>query len=286
MIFHLNKKTNSYQAIWEKNSVQHIYDCSFSACDNPCCTCTTLDVDMALVSPESGGYGQEKTVVIDVMTCSLGTSDSKRIVHDDLAFSEMFIELLDRDDFDLLLSQFHEFKYHITEKGDITDVDIRFDYHDIDVNGTMICYNDLLPNGEKIILEMGGKRWMVLDQHCVRQGCNCGQVYLDFFRFKSLRELDEDFFSLSLEFKKRQWAEHAYMENSPISFKEIRQTIEDSYPDFYQVMSMRQTKLKAIYGQSKKKYAKAQTETKQGKVGRNDPCPCGSGKKYKKCCMK
>ncbi|HIE11729.1 MAG TPA: hypothetical protein EYP62_08950, partial [Kiritimatiellae bacterium] len=22
----------------------------------------------------------------------------------------------------------------------------------------------------------------------------------------------------------------------------------------------------------------------QPKVGRNDPCPCGSGKKYKKCC--
>jgi len=23
---------------------------------------------------------------------------------------------------------------------------------------------------------------------------------------------------------------------------------------------------------------------KQKKIGRNDPCPCGSGKKYKKCC--
>jgi uncharacterized protein YecA (UPF0149 family) len=22
------------------------------------------------------------------------------------------------------------------------------------------------------------------------------------------------------------------------------------------------------------------------KVGRNDPCPCGSGKKYKHCCLK
>jgi len=21
------------------------------------------------------------------------------------------------------------------------------------------------------------------------------------------------------------------------------------------------------------------------KLGRNDPCPCGSGKKYKKCCL-
>ncbi|MPM47121.1 Protein translocase subunit SecA [bioreactor metagenome] len=30
----------------------------------------------------------------------------------------------------------------------------------------------------------------------------------------------------------------------------------------------------------KKKPAKAAA----GKVGRNDPCPCGSGKKYKKCC--
>ena len=25
-------------------------------------------------------------------------------------------------------------------------------------------------------------------------------------------------------------------------------------------------------------------ETKPGKVGRNSPCPCGSGKKYKRCC--
>jgi len=22
-----------------------------------------------------------------------------------------------------------------------------------------------------------------------------------------------------------------------------------------------------------------------GKTGRNDPCPCGSGRKYKKCCL-
>ena len=26
--------------------------------------------------------------------------------------------------------------------------------------------------------------------------------------------------------------------------------------------------------------------TPNSKVGRNDPCPCGSGKKYKKCCFK
>ena len=27
------------------------------------------------------------------------------------------------------------------------------------------------------------------------------------------------------------------------------------------------------------------TIVKDKKVGRNEPCPCGSGKKYKKCCI-
>ena len=30
----------------------------------------------------------------------------------------------------------------------------------------------------------------------------------------------------------------------------------------------------------------AQVRRAEAKVGRNDPCPCGSGKKYKKCCGK
>ena len=28
------------------------------------------------------------------------------------------------------------------------------------------------------------------------------------------------------------------------------------------------------------------TVREEPKIGRNDPCPCGSGKKYKKCCGK
>ena len=32
------------------------------------------------------------------------------------------------------------------------------------------------------------------------------------------------------------------------------------------------------------KVGKQKTVKKGNKVGRNDPCPCGSGKKYKKCC--
>jgi uncharacterized protein YchJ len=29
---------------------------------------------------------------------------------------------------------------------------------------------------------------------------------------------------------------------------------------------------------------KAEPIVRKSKIGRNEPCPCGSGKKYKKCC--
>lgn len=35
-----------------------------------------------------------------------------------------------------------------------------------------------------------------------------------------------------------------------------------------------------------KAYKTSKTIVKETKVGRNEPCPCGSGKKYKKCCGK
>jgi tetratricopeptide (TPR) repeat protein len=44
------------------------------------------------------------------------------------------------------------------------------------------------------------------------------------------------------------------------------------------------------YNEEKKEYSYNRTipieQVKSEKIGRNDDCPCGSGKKYKKCCMK
>ena len=37
-------------------------------------------------------------------------------------------------------------------------------------------------------------------------------------------------------------------------------------------------------GQPQQEVQKAQPVRVEKKVGRNEPCPCGSGKKYKKCC--
>ena len=35
----------------------------------------------------------------------------------------------------------------------------------------------------------------------------------------------------------------------------------------------------------KKDYNRSRIVVNDKKIGRNEPCPCGSGKKYKKCCL-
>jgi preprotein translocase subunit SecA len=42
----------------------------------------------------------------------------------------------------------------------------------------------------------------------------------------------------------------------------------------------------AIENSGKGEYRVEQVRNREAKVGRNDPCPCGSGKKYKVCCMR
>jgi len=61
----------------------------------------------------------------------------------------------------------------------------------------------------------------------------------------------------------------------------VSQTVHDEVGQF--AMAERQrAAAQAPQGEQKVK----QIKLEQPKVGRNDPCPCGSGKKYKKCCGK
>lgn len=65
---------------------------------------------------------------------------------------------------------------------------------------------------------------------------------------------------------------------SEIEAEERRQARLDAQSSRMMKGSNRGTGGRPLFG------AKAQPHINTNKVGRNDPCPCGSGKKYKKCC--
>ena len=66
------------------------------------------------------------------------------------------------------------------------------------------------------------------------------------------------------------------MEKDGVDFKSIRQ--------MKKWMKEHEAELKAEQATG---VPKVETVVREGpRIGRNDPCPCGSGKKYKKCCGK
>lgn len=73
--------------------------------------------------------------------------------------------------------------------------------------------------------------------------------------------------------------------NSKINFEKLYFNMLDAKADYLYGLSQ----WEGIFSKEKRKeiqkqYRDSKTIVKEDKIGRNDPCPCGSGKKYKKCC--
>lgn len=89
---------------------------------------------------------------------------------------------------------------------------------------------------------------------------------------------------------------------TPLVLEEIRETSELTLIIDYEKLYFNMLDAKADYLYSlpqwegifspekrkeiKDQWKKSKIVVNENKVGRNDPCPCGSGKKYKKCCGK
>ena len=76
---------------------------------------------------------------------------------------------------------------------------------------------------------------------------------------------------------------------SPDIFTRYQQLrdIPDNYSPFHPdaaAIAERRAQQEAKYAQYRRDLARQQPRQVLPKIGRNDPCPCGSGKKYKKCC--
>lgn len=64
----------------------------------------------------------------------------------------------------------------------------------------------------------------------------------------------------------------------------IMQEYRDRAGEIYQEFTSAEGQLRREIRQSVG-YARGETLVRQIQVGRNDPCPCGSGVKFKKCCI-
>ena len=126
------------------------------------------------------------------------------------------------------------------------------------------------------------------------------EIINDFERQISLRVIDEAWITHinSMEHLREGIGLRGYGQTSPLQayalegyeiFDQMLDTIDSNITNFLMKVEIRQNiapeKKTPIYTNDGKETIK-KSPTKTIKIGRNDPCPCGSGKKYKQCCGK
>ncbi len=134
------------------------------------------------------------------------------------------------------------------------------------------------------------------DLYCINPDCECKEVKLVFFRLREQTGQISQSFDATITLNGKFKIE----DNYECTGKEARNIVDEwkrSDRNATEVLKKRYAKMKEI-GQrlfkkemgemrkTEKKVEKVKNVEKKEKIGRNMPCPCGSGKKYKKCCGK
>ena len=287
MVFELDKDSKKIIAAIQGDDNTIKYECSLLSCDNPVCACQTVYLNLSPLRDENkeGYLLSSHSIDIDVFEKKLGYQDKKKIPKDDLAFAEFFLSKLDDSDYQFLYERYFVYKNSITEKADLDAIDAHFEYEEVEKEGLMYAYNDVLPYGDQMLVTIDGRNCIIYDQYCLLPKCSCTDTILNIMLADTLREAGEELCSVSLKYAKKSWKA---LEESPCpgSVKAVRSAIEGQIPDLYERLHKRHLKLKGIYGHCKKRNFSPKQPIQVPKVGRNDPCPCGSGKKYKKCCLR
>jgi len=285
------------------------YHLAVKICPNPCCKCNGVELRC---DPEglAGTASPVKTLCL-----KMDIGKRKIILPDqsDLNSARELGQALAREiaavHWDLLAERYVAVKRRITDHDDLTAFAPEFPAETLANSDRMVSYHEILPYAGRLEVVSDGRSWVLDEQYCLHDPCPCHESALTFMR------VDEPPtgrrrkpFDVVVRYD---FATGLYRRESDTSPRNslpdiLFSALRDKYPDLNSILSQHQSKLMRLL---RKATGKTTTETERpqfpaatgptpaddsvlrpiigtAKPGRNDPCPCGSGKKYKKCCGK
>ena len=168
---------------------------------------------------------------------------------------------------------------------------------------------------ETCIIEWAKTKYEVRDLYCSNPTCNCNNVYLTFIELDSCEKpqvIMEDAFTIDYKFETQEYSivsnqadlplaqidstykalidfignKHKALQLFQTRYKRIKKWARENPDDFANSVDYPEEELLSNndYGFDDDSYIEKPYVREKQKIGRNSLCPCGSGKKYKKCC--
>jgi hypothetical protein len=165
------------------------------------------------------------------------------------------------------------------------------EYKSVLSEGTMFFYDEIFPHSLDFNVTFDEVNYEIMDLYCLNPSCNCNKVTFQIIN----DDYEEPLFAVIHNIKQKTFklddAQKVTVSNQKVQaiLTEIRNKFTDtkiegiSYADRY-------TRMRAVFKDFLVRKGIPQNYHPETRlvaiIGRNDDCPCGSGKKYKKCCGK
>jgi len=288
MIFAIDAETDRLVARIPHGKEIEDYGCIADTCRNPACRCLTVTITFRatpLDGPIEPVSAPDRKVDLDLGMRTIDGTFSKSATPSDLAFAESLLEAMEPADFDLLRRIHLMIKSRETKLAKPAEINAQFDFDEIERSSIMQAYNDVLPFAETMHVVIDDFEYVVLDQYCLRPGCRCTDALLNLLPISEESGTVDTTGVVSVDYRSKAWKP---VENEPLpcNMATIELLIESANPGLYGKLSARHKKLRTIYAHCRKRARALLADSNTvGVVGRNDSCPCGSGKKFKKCCL-
>jgi uncharacterized protein YecA (UPF0149 family) len=137
-----------------------------------------------------------------------------------------------------------------------------------------------------MLIQINNEDYIVLDAYCAAPYCDCSDMAIDLFKINNETVLEKPDFSFIYNYKSNKYENEMDMgqdiiENQIIpNLLNLNKLFKERHKQLKEKLHTLMQKKQWQAGLKKQK-----KNWKRNKIGRNEPCPCGSGKKYKKCCL-
>ncbi len=273
---------SSFTFFLKKGKFQDIeYVCSLSlTCRNPRCTCQDLRVEIR----ENNDKIKEDPLYIFYINLRekiISPDFRKDISSESLQFARAFIKEMEPEGWTTLQEFLIAAKMYIHDRTDLKELEVEFDDNLID-NNTMIAWHKIFPYAEQIIKEINGSIYLLDDHYCLQSDCRCTHVALSIVKIENNEAAEKRHSACYLSYNKN------IVEplDGPVTI-DMKDIITKYSFELKKEYRKRHEILRKLYRDYRKRSVLTNTKTVPNisQSGRNDPCPCGSGKKFKKCCM-
>ena len=254
------------------------FTAGFQICPNPVCMCEAISLDVS-----TGRSTSDATLPI-TLNITEHTTNHDQQAGEAGKLAAALVRHMNENDWHLLEDLYFATKTRLTETTAVEEIDAFFPPDVLEDQSAMVGLLEVLPYAELITIELDGVEYRLDELHCVNPQCNCQTAGIVFWPNDSSPAIPDNLPLVFVSYKTGRWSlsELGNYEESLVK-RLADKAIKDGC---CKTLQARHEKMRLLFKIYKKKHHLQNLHHNIMKtVGRNDPCPCGSGKKYKRCCL-